>query len=560
MEKARRRRINFCGGFVFLPLVLFVCILFYGFPAYATEDQPRVTLDAERISFDDSLGQATAEGNAVLTHGDARIRAERIDYDIASNTARAFPRPGGWVSLESEGRHLLGRSLEYDLNTQEGVMSGVRSSVGVDRGTLFISGGELQSMPYDLAMERGLISHRIRRAPEHVAIGSNVTVTTCIMDRPHYRLVTRNLVVIPGRRMIVRRPRVYLGNTLIFVYPMDYIVRLNRDDSLLSSFLPYIEYNRTRGLGIVSRGGFELGSSLVSIGLGYWNRVGFEWMAAVEQDIGNGGFFVRGGVNYTWNEAWDEHQYSPHVGLFYRRNGWEGALRLAWREYIEDQKDAVNQYRGRLDRRPEFSLYTPWMRDGTINNAQFRLGTTIGRYWERTPTMTSDTVTRYGITLHHRINQPISRNVRFFSNHTYGVWYYNKGGSVQETLLSFSGFNYNFGDLQLMSGYERRRVWRRSPMLWDRYSEAERLHQSIRFPIGRDLFFVTRGSYDMRAEMIDQVNYTIQWITDCMRWELNFRDDRTSGDDSHISLRAVILAFPDAPFEFDFASRHVPGF
>jgi len=535
---------------VLLTLILFAFAMLHELPALAV-DESRVTLDAERVSYDAVSGLATAEGNAVLTHGDTTIRAGRIDYDVTSNTARAFPGPTGWVALESEGRSLLGRSLEYDLNTQEGVFTGVRSTVDIEGGTLFITGGQMQSMPYDLAMERGLIRHRLRNAPYHVGIASNVSVTTCIYEHPHYRIVTRSLVIIPGRRVIARRPRLYLGETFIFAHPMDYIVRLDREDGLLHNFMPYFEYNSTRGFGVVSRGGFELGRGTASIGLGYWSSTGFEWMAEIEQDIGDSGFFVRGGVDYTWNDAWRERQYSPRIGLHYEHRGWEAALRMGWREYIEEQKDAVVQYRGRLDRLPEFTLHTPWMRDYTLRNSHVRLGLSVGRYWERTPTMSNDTIMRYGLTMQNRITQPVARNVTFFANTTYGIWFYDQGdSSYQGTAHGFLGFRYNFGSIQLMSGYERRFVWGSSPMLWDRYSEAERLHQSVRFPLGGEFFFVTRGSYDMNASMIDQVNYTLQWVTDCMRWELNFRDDRTSGSDSHVSLRMILNAFPDAPLLF----------
>jgi len=545
-EKIGASRRGFCGSRIaLLPIILFVFALCYGLPALA--DESRVTLDAERVSFDDAAGLATAEGNAVLIHGDTTIRAGRIDYDVSSNVARAFPAMDGWVELESEGRRLLGRGLEYDLNNQEGVFTGVRSTVDIDGGTLFITGGELSSMPYDVAMERGLIRHRLRDAPYHVAIASDVSVTTCIFEQPHYRLVTRRLVIIPGRRVIARRPRLYFGDTFIFAYPTDYIVRLDREDGLMHSFIPYLEYNSTRGLGIISSGGFELGRGTASLGLAYWSSIGFEWMAELEQDIGDSGFFVRGGVNYIWTEEWREKHYNPHVGLFYERNGWEAALRVAWREYIEDQKDAVVQYRGRLDRRPEFTLYTPWMRDYTFRNSWIRLGLSAGRYWERTSTMSNDAVSRYGLTLQNRISRPLGRNVTFFSNTTYGIWFYDKDSSYQGTVHGFLGLSYNFGSIELMSGYERRFVWGESPMLWDRYSETERLHQSVRIPLGGEFFLVTRGSYDLNASMIDQMNYTLQWVTDCMRWELNFRDDRTSGSDSHVSLRLILNAFPNTP-------------
>ena len=65
----------------------------------------------------------------------------------------------------------------------------------------------------------------------------------------------------------------------------------------------------------------------------------------------------------------------------------------------------------------------------------------------------------------------------------------------------------------------------------------------MRFPLGGELFLKARGSYDLNASMIDEVNYTLQWITDCMRWELSFNNDRTGGV-NRVSLRVLLNAFP----------------
>lgn len=87
-------------------------------------------------------------------------------------------------------------------------------------------------------------------------------------------------------------------------------------------------------------------------------------------------------------------------------------------------------------------------------------------------------------------------------------------------------------------------------MLWDCYRERERLHQQLRFPMGREVFGLVRGSYDLEQSEVDKVYYALQWVTDCMKWELNYTDDRSSGGEGRVGLSLSILAFPDTPASF----------
>jgi hypothetical protein len=172
--------------------------------------------------------------------------------------------------------------------------------------------------------------------------------------------------------------------------------------------------------------------------------------------------------------------------------------------------------------------------------------------------MTGDTVARYGATLQSYFEYPLGRAITFFSNTVYGAWFYDKDGFDQEVIDAVLGFRYNFGAVELASGYERRHVWGESPMLWDSYYDRERLHQKIRFPLGKDFFLAARGSYDLDVSAIDEINYSLQWIVDCMKWELNYHDDRTPRSDSSISLRVSILAYPNTPVSFGEYMDHDP--
>jgi LPS-assembly protein len=515
-------------------------------PSRAFAEEPQnVTLDAERVSYEDETGKASAQGNAVLTYRDMTIRAERIDYDAVSQKIKASSIPGSPVTLQGMGNTVTGEELEFDLDTSEGVLTGARSNLPVGEGTLYVTGG-IQVLPYALAMERGLVGGKAQNSL--VVEGKNVSVTTCALDHPHYRIEAKSIIFVPGQRVVAKKPRLYLGDTFVFAYPLDYIIRIDRR-ALQHAIMPHIQYSQEKGTGVGLSGalGWETGS--VSLGMTYWSEIDLEWETEVEQSLG-GGFSVTAGVQYSWDEAWREKIYRPRASLLYGNKGWQAAVRWTRDEYIEDRKDSLYDYKGRLDRKPEFSVLTPWMKEPVFGVSSFRLGVLGGSYQENTPTFASGTVTRYGATLQSYAEVPLGKAAEFFMNSRYGAWFYDKNDLDQEIAEGLLGLRYNLGFLEMASGYEHRRVWGKSPMLWDSFRDAERLHQKIRFPVGQELFVVLRGSYDLNESLVDEVVYALQWINDCVKWELLYRDERTSDAEDKISLSMSLLAFPNTPASF----------
>ena len=82
-------------------------------------------------------------------------------------------------------------------------------------------------------------------------------------------------------------------------------------------------------------------------------------------------------------------------------------------------------------------------------------------------------------------------------------------------------------------------------MKWDEYRDRKRFHQKVRFQIGPEFFVYMRGSYDISEHFADEIFYGIQWVTDCMTWDLYYKNDRTYDDDDKIGLTLSINAFPE---------------
>lgn len=270
-------------------------------------------------------------------------------------------------------------------------------------------------------------------------------------------------------------------------------------------------------------------------------------MIEAEQTLG-GGFSVRGGVAYSWDELWDETIWRPYASLVFERESWRAALNWSRNEHFKDQKDLQNDYEGRLERRPELTLQSPWFQIAPQTWVSFLAS--WGAYREETAGYRSDVTSRYGGGFHSYDEKNLGSGVDFFSKIRGEAWFYDKDGEDQQMLWGLAGFRYRLGVLELATAYERRYVWGEGAMLWDRYRERERLHQKLRFPMGREVFGLLRGSYDLDQSEIDKVFYALQWVTDCMKWELHYADDRTSGGEGRVGLALSILAFPETPASF----------
>ncbi|MBQ7263926.1 MAG: LPS-assembly protein LptD, partial [Synergistaceae bacterium] len=265
-------------------LLAHLLLALWASPALAQEEA-RAILDADRVSYNDETGQASAQGDAALTYQGMAIRAERIDYDAATQRVEAMPLPGEQVSLTYQGRTLRGDRLTYDLQSREGTLTGARTQLAVGEGTLFVHGGELDVLPWDMAVERGMVRGRKGRPEDYVARWRDVAVTTCALEHPHYRLEAKRIELIPGRSVVARRPRVYLGQTYLFTSPFDYAVDIQRR-ALKHSLTPYFQRSSSRGTGVGITGALGWDGGSFSLGLAWADRAGFEWMAEVEQELG----------------------------------------------------------------------------------------------------------------------------------------------------------------------------------------------------------------------------------------------------------------------------------
>ncbi len=523
-------------------------------------EEETIYLDADKVVFEEHTGLAVAEGNVRVRSGLLDIFAHRVEMDSEEQLLSASAAPGKKVSMIQGDRVLTGDSLNYNVATREGVLHGAVGSSPAGDGRVFVKGREMAVAPVGSAREKGWVSSSgVRGVEEDELIGklSDVSLTTCGLKNPHYRLVSRSVVYVPGKRVIAKNPQVYIGESLLFTYPFDYVVPLDpkQKRALLSSFFPVLGSDSDKGRGIGIGGPYVWDTGKASLDVVWWSDAGWEGRLAVEQKIGEY-LFVWGGTERSYEKNSKENLYRPSWGISYSSGGYEASLRWTQREAVSIQKRAGETYHGVLWRSPEFSLRGPWERTPLLN-AYGRVEVTWGEYEDVQSATTLD-VSRKGAEVQIYSEERLETYTSFIDARYRRYWYDDPDSTEQEIMDAVLGVRWSWGQADLASAYVRRWTSGETPMLWDYYGEREELYQRISFPAGKDLTFSVLGGYDLAESSLAEMVYGLTLKNgECSRWELTYRDDRAEGDD-WVGLSFILTAFPDTPVSFGVRELYDP--
>ncbi|MBL3593234.1 MAG: hypothetical protein JMJ93_06940 [Synergistaceae bacterium] len=529
-------------------LLLLLLLVLPASPAKAGEGTA-VTVEGEHLIYDEAHGRASAEGEVTLSYEDLTMSTPYLELDTERQLVRATSDGTRPVTLYWRGQTFQGESMEYDFVAQRGF---VRNASGkVDQ--LVVAGEDLEVLPLQDALERGIVTAKeVRGLEEGEVVGwwQLVSVTTCQEPHPHYRLTTKKMVVVPGERVIIKQPRVYLGETLIFTYPFDYVVKARESSGV---FLPMPRYDGKKGAGLGISGPLTWSTGQAELSVVAWSKIDPEGRLSVTQRLGDHTtFFLESG--YIYSDVDDENRWRPRWGFRDERSGWTTELLWSQRESVEiDDVAGVKRYSGTLWREPQLTVEGPWWSD-PASGGWWRLLGTWGSYSEEQV----EAQRRGGAIDYYGEGAPLG-TLQPFWRATY--WYYDydvpDADSQKTTDLAF-GFNWSAGSLRLRSTYVRRWVDGTSPMLWDRYNETERVFQRLSVPFGDEWELSLRGGWDLREDYLDEMVYQLRYEVDCLAWELTVRDDR-AGDDDWAGLRLIIKAYPDSPLQFREKELEEPG-
>jgi LPS-assembly protein len=504
-----------------------------------------IKLDADRITFEETTGVATAEGDVKISNEEVMLSAPYVAYDSVTQSVRASSTPEGSVVFTSAGKRINGEKLDYNLLTRRGVFT--RPNGRVD--AFYVKGESIEVMPVsDVIGKKAADSEETE---ELAGRWSGVVVTTCNYPHPHYRLEAKELSVIPGRRVIIRRPKVFLGETLIFTYPFDFVTNIG--DGLRRgkrAIFPKFGYESGKGTGIGLSGPFVWDTGALDLEFIWWSEDIWEGEALLQQEVAPGmTAFARLARQHDKDRG--DTLWRPKWGLWYERGGWQFEAAWSERELVQMEKYAGHDSRYVVWRKPELNVVTPWI-DDTASYGRFRFLGSWGKYEDVTSGGDSPTVERVGAGVQLSGSfQSESPNFKPFYNTVY--WHYGYDGTESETqqiLDAVVGASWKLGSFDMESAYLRRWAWGQSPMEWDNYEPREDIYHQIgmRIPTGSQDFWwniAVRGAYSIKNDSIDEMLYKVLYNQHCLQWELIYRDDM-AGDDNWLGLKLTINAYPES--------------
>ena len=507
-----------------------------------------VFLDADEISFDEYTGIAIAEGNVRVRNKDVRMFAPYVEYDTKSHVVDAYSDYRENVVVYSGIEKYIGKHLKYNVETRRGIFT----QVSGESGPMHMRGGRVRFMPDSDAAELGIIHapRRRKNSPksQNVAEWMGVTSTTCDFTKPHYKFVTKRAVIFPGKKTVLKRPRFYIGDSLVIPYPFDYVMTSRKKEGIQ----PIFNYDSDLGAGFGLRGPLDLGQyGELNLEAMYWTQGEFETTINYRYRFTDQ-FSVFADIRRLYNDDTEDTLWRPSWGMQYENAGWRARLHGAQRELVSTEVATDVTEDRDVWRDPEFSISSPWFSE-PLTGGEFRLYTAWGRYGDNVTRQEWTERIAYVAQYRGRPQWSIGIFKPFYGARYRYFDYYNEDRN-QKATDAWGGFSYKIGAFNFASSYYRRWVEEgKSPMAWDRYTNSETFFQSVSFPlpIGApwERWTVYIGAnYDIEIEDFSSIFYSLTYNMHCMTWELWYKDKR-SEDDYKIGLTLFINAYPDRKLE-----------
>lgn len=531
---------------LFYVFLLLICL----FPssAFCEDADKEVHLDADKVTYAEDTGIATADGNVKITNQDIRLFAPYVEYNGNDEVIEAFSDARNNITLFSGANKLTGKHMTYNLATKRGVLTQASGQMEA----FYFKGKDVRVMPMEDAVKQGIITLNVKKkekasTEDMVAEWLDVTTTTCNFENPHYHFVSKKIIFVPGKKVIIKQPGVYIGKTHVFTYPFDYILSLSQHSD--QSVMPFFDYDSDKGVGAGIKGIVDLGDfGEADIAAMYWTKDIFEAKLRYQREMLEG-LFIFAETDRFYNEDDNETLWRPKWGIEYSRpDGWKASLYESQRELVKTEMKAGKEVRYNVWRSPEFNFYSPWYGD-QASGGKFRVFGIYGRYQDNMET-SNPWITRLALGAELNGSPEMGASViKPYYGARYTHYDYESGEETQEVTDGWVGFEWSIGVFSFDSYYFRRWVNGASMMSWDEYEEREDICQTVSFPLPfgaswEKWKFYVRADYDNISNELAEIVYMLNYTKHCMTWQLWAKDDR-SDDKLSVGLTFYIEAYPE---------------
>jgi len=190
--------------------VILLILLLAPLSAFCEDAAMPVVIDGDEINYLQQEGKVVAKGNVKMKSEDTEIFCQEAVYDANGNIAYIE----GDVKIIKGESILYGQDGFYDFNTHNAEMGDIRAKDAPFYGATTY-GSKIEKEKYIL--KRGYI-------------------TTCDLDAPHYRLVSKKITVYPGDRVTARHVVLKVGDLPLFYLP--YMSQSLKDNQFSANVVP----------------------------------------------------------------------------------------------------------------------------------------------------------------------------------------------------------------------------------------------------------------------------------------------------------------------------------
>lgn len=347
----------------------------------AVDPAPTV-IEAERVYFNDTSGDMSAQGNVKIVQGQDVILTEAM----RGNQKQTMVWVDGEATLLQPELRLTGSGLVYNYSARTGSVSQARSVMSEPE--------QLDPLPGRVKQkQKFLTGEQIDLSPGYVA-AANATYTGCDLKTPDYHISADKVEIWPGDKMIAHNARFWIGSTV--VYSMSRYEKSLKTNDEAPAF-PSIGYSSDNGVYIRQRLSKPLGNNWeLYTNLAYYSKADFRPQYGIGWDNAGYSFQVEAGDYYD-GDVWLEKQPEFRFGVDKRRIG---SLPVSYQftavygKWKEADKTSWHQ---------EYSLY--FSGDPIVLDAAKTLTLSLGTgfsYIHESYDSSSDTIWRYDATLGKR--------------------------------------------------------------------------------------------------------------------------------------------------------------
>ena len=304
-------RNNFLKNF-FLTVVTAVIFCYSASCGYASEKR-QIVVNGDKVEFFSEQKKVVAEGNVVIVFQDSKLTCDKVM--VFTETSEAVAE--GHVKLFSPKGNLEGERLLYNFNKKTGT----------------ITGAKLQALALPFFGTGQTIE---KFGEQHLGIRKGY-LTTCDLEKPHYRMSSRRIDIYTGEKISMKDVRFILGTTTLFYLPS--FTQVLNDKRPHVTVMP--GYDKKWGPYLLQAWRYYLNENAKGLlHLDYRERKGFAWGIDYNYKILNMGkglirTYYTDETDIGSRDLWEEHKSKV-------KERFKAEWRHKWQ--VDDQTNLILQY------------------------------------------------------------------------------------------------------------------------------------------------------------------------------------------------------------------------